>query len=259
MAGKRRRSARRRSTAANPRDLPPEIAELHEAIRARDECLAVAAHELRNPMTPIGGQVELLLKAAQRDGAPMSIIRGLERLDRMIDTYVKRTVMFLDVARLNSGNLHCQSEPLDLSQVVLDLSHALKPAARRAGCRFETAVEAEVEVRADLVAVEQILENFMINALKYGAGRPVELSLVAGAENARTTVRDQGPGIALDDQRRIFEKFERAVSNRSREGGFGIGLWISNQLASAMGGSIDISSAIGAGSAFTLNLPVVKI
>jgi signal transduction histidine kinase len=257
-AGKRRPDESRPQSGPAAAEDSARIAELVEAVRARDDFLTVAAHELRNPMTPIAGQVELLLAAARSEGASPSIVEGLERLGRLVDTYIDRTMVFLDVARITSGKLRLDCRPVDLSRLVLDLTRSMMPAARRAGCRLDAAVEEDVFVSADRVAVEQILQNLLMNALKYGAGGVIELTLSADQGCARTTVRDEGPGIAPEDQRRIFEKFERAIANRGSKGGFGVGLWISNQLAVAMGGSIDISSAIGVGSAFTFRMPTAK-
>jgi len=93
------------------------------------------------------------------------------------------------------------------------------------GCRLEPSIAGEVTGMLDELAVEQIADNLLSNAVKYGAGEPIEVSLVGDGSKARLTVRDHGIGISEKDQARIFDAFERAVSRRE-EGGFGIGLWV---------------------------------
>jgi len=112
-----------------------------------------------------------------------------------------------------------------------------------------------VSARCDPMAVEQILENLLSNAIRFGPGRPVEVSLASDGESARLSVRDEGVGISDCDQTLIFERFHR--SHRAKpNGGFGVGLWVTRQLVRAMGGEIKVSSSPGAGSAFTVRLPL---
>jgi signal transduction histidine kinase len=103
--------------------------------------------------------------------------------------------------------------------------------------------------------VEQILSNLLSNALKYGAGKPVEVGVDASGGQARLSVRDFGIGIAPEDAARIFQRFERAVSAR-HYGGLGLGLYIARQLAAAHGGAIAVESQPGAGALFTVTLPL---
>jgi two-component system, OmpR family, sensor kinase len=104
--------------------------------------------------------------------------------------------------------------------------------------------------------VEQIADNLLSNAVKYGAGEPIEVSLVGDSSKARLTVRDYGIGISEQDQARIFGAFERAVSRRE-EGGFGIGLWVVRHLVDAMHGEIQVTSRPAEGSTFTVILPLL--
>jgi signal transduction histidine kinase len=107
----------------------------------------------------------------------------------------------------------------------------------------------------DPVAFTQIVENLLSNAVKYGLGHPIEVRLGRLEDNARLVVRDYGSGISPEDQARIFEPFERAV-NKTHRPGFGLGLWVTRRLTEAMDGSITVSSGKGAGSVFTVILPL---
>jgi CheY-like chemotaxis protein/anti-sigma regulatory factor (Ser/Thr protein kinase) len=110
----------------------------------------------------------------------------------------------------------------------------------------------------DPLRLDQVLSNLLGNAVKYGAGQPIDIEVSAAGERARVRVCDRGVGIAPADQARIFDRFERAHSQHKVEG-FGLGLWISKQIIDAMGGTIAVSSTPGVGSAFTIELPCLEI
>jgi two-component system OmpR family sensor kinase len=239
--------------------LAARIAELEEELRARDDFLAIAAHELRNPMTPVSAQVELLLAAARRtsEGVPKKIVRGLERLERSVNAYLRRATILLEVSRINSGNLGLKAVETDLSALVRQITIGAIPAAERAGCRVRLTVQEGVTGRCDATAMEQILENLLSNAIRYGAGHPVEIAFAGDGEMARLAVRDEGIGIAESDQAQIFERFHR-LGRDGANGGFGVGLWITRRLVHAMRGEIEVASAPGAGSTFTVTFPLLS-
>jgi signal transduction histidine kinase len=106
----------------------------------------------------------------------------------------------------------------------------------------------------DRMRLDQVVTNLLSNGVKYGGGKPVEITLSHGPSGVRLTVQDHGIGIAPDDQRRIFERFERAASAR-HYGGFGLGLWITRQIVESSGGTISVDSAPDRGSKFVVNLP----
>ena len=213
------------------------VAQLTQAVHARDTFIAVAAHELRNPMTPMLGYVEHILSVAPRPQSkcPATIIVVLERLANQIAEYVKRATTLLDVSRITAGKLRAELSAVDLSAMMLQAVHWHRAGAERLGCRLEPSIEGEIFGLLDELAVEQIADNLLSNAVKYGAGEPIEVSLVSDGTKARLTVRDHGIGISEEDQARIFDAFERAVTRRE-EGGFGIGLWLIRHLVDAMHG-----------------------
>lgn len=234
------------------------IAELEAQVKARDEFIAIAAHELRNPITPISAQVELLLVAAQRaqHQVPIEIHKGLDRLQRAVDAYIRRATTLLDVTRIASDNLRLEPAQLDLSSLMRQLVNAISPLAERAHCRLRLKIQDGISGCWDRTAVEQVVDNLLSNALRYGAGAPVEIELTRDGKQVRLLVRDHGAGISVDDQQRIFERFERAVANRPRSAGFGVGLWVARQLTRAMGGEIAVLSKPGRGATFTVTLPL---
>jgi signal transduction histidine kinase len=237
--------------------LAARVADLEAELRARDDFLAIAAHELRNPMTPISARLELLLARA-RDmpgGVPAGLVHGLELLEGLVNAYLRRATTLLEVARVSSGKLNLQTAEVDLSALVRQVTTYMLPLAESAGCQVRITIEEGVSARCDPMAVEQIVENLLSNAIRFGPGRPVEVSLASDGELARLSVRDEGVGIPDCDQALIFERFHR--SRRAKPaGGFGVGLWITRHLVRAMRGEIKVSSSPGVGSAFTVRLPL---
>jgi signal transduction histidine kinase len=125
----------------------------------------------------------------------------------------------------------------------------------RAGCSLLLRTDAGVVGRWDRLRVDQVITNLLSNAIKYGPGRPVEVDLQKLGGSVRLVVRDHGIGISAQDQTRVFERFERAVSVQ-HYGGFGLGLWISRQIVEGLGGTIAVHSEPGLGSTFVVELPV---
>jgi two-component system OmpR family sensor kinase len=127
--------------------------------------------------------------------------------------------------------------------------------ARFSGCSVEIEVPENLYGTWDRLALEQILDNLISNAIKYAPSRPVIVSAEALGSLVRFSVRDCGPGISTGDRARIFERFERAVGTSERHSGFGVGLWVVGQIVAAMEGTIVVDDAEGGGSVFTVTLP----
>lgn len=231
--------------------------EARGAVRARDEFLAIASHELRTPLTPLQLQVQSLRRMVGHPELPLERVRQkLEVAERQVQRLGVLVANLLDISRITGHRLLLEPEALDLVALTRDLVERSRDQLRRAGCDLElTAPQEPLVGRWDRVRVEQVLTNLLSNAMKYGAAAPVEVELAAEGDHARLTVRDHGIGIAPEDQRRVFQRFERAVSER-HYGGFGLGLWICRQVVEAMGGTIALQSALGAGATFTVRLPL---
>src|SRR3954454_23414571 len=187
------------------------LIEAEAQLRARDEFLAIAAHELRNPMTPIAAWIELLLTQARRRSShiPPEILRGLERLEYLVNAYLRRATTLLDVSRISTGNLQLTKTKIDLSSLVRETVSAMIPAAEAAGCALHLTVQDGVSGSFDRTAVEQVIENIVSNAIRYGAGQPINIAFTADGNNVWLAVSDQGIGISEADQVRIFEQFQR--------------------------------------------------
>lgn len=233
-------------------------AELRKAVRVRDEFLSVASHELRTPLTTMHLQLESLVSALERHGVEGPAAAKIHRNARVATEQTVRlerlVTELLDATRLGEGRLELTRERLDLAALTRELAARFEPMLTGAGSSLEVSAEGPVAGWWDRARLEQALSNLIANALKFGAGCPVEVSVDATPDGARVVVRDHGIGISPQDQSRIFERFERAVSTQ-HYGGFGVGLWITRRIAEAHGGSIRVESEAGAGSSFTLTLP----
>jgi two-component system, OmpR family, sensor kinase len=260
------------AAAAGPRSPPAdascegeaaarEIEALRAALRAREEFLSVAAHELRNPLTPIRMQVAMLLRAAASADPPVpeGILRGLERLEVATRRFLKRATVLLDVSRLASGQpFRPELSRFDLSTAVLEALADHEPVAMRVRSPIDTsAVEPGLDGIWDRLGVELVLDNLVTNALKHGAGAPVQVGLARhGEAGVRLWVRDHGPGVAPEDRERIFLRFQQALARRADSGGFGVGLWVAREVARAMGGDVGVEGPLGSGATFYLFLPL---
>jgi PAS domain S-box-containing protein len=235
------------------------LQDLQRAVGARDEFIATVAHELRNPIAPLTFQVRLALNKAEQlaaAGTPVSAewihtqLRGVEqRLHRLLETLDR----LLDVSRLSTGRIDLQPEPMNLADVVREVIDAFDAELAVARCKLTLSARGMATGSWDRLRVEQVVRNLLSNAIRFGAGRPIEVAVDADHDFATVAVRDHGIGIAPDQQSKIFERFERGVEQRS--GGFGIGLWIVRNICAAMGGAVSVESTVGEGACFTVMLP----
>jgi len=222
------------------------------AVRAREEFLSIASHELRTPLTSLQLAVQGLGHLA-RTGTPAPAnlhqvaMRQCARLTQLVDR-------LLDVSRIQAGRLALDLETVDLAAVLREVAAGLADEAARCGCELKVSAPGPVAGRWDRSRVQQIVENLLSNALKYGAGQPVEASAATVSGRARLRVADRGIGIEPQHQARIFERFERAVSPQHYSG-LGLGLYIVRRTAEAMGGQVGVSSRPGQGAVFTVDLP----
>jgi signal transduction histidine kinase len=243
------------STQRQIAELQRRNEELTASVVARDAFLAIAAHELRNPMTPIMGQVQRLRRLVELRNCSLDDVEAsLRRIEWLVDLYVKRATTLLDVSRITSGKLRLEIDKVDISELVRNLALALEPAIQYARSSLRLNVSDNLAAETDRLALEQILDNLLLNAIKYGNGKPIEVAAFSDRETFRLQVRDNGIGMSQADQQRIFEPFERAIAYDTTAG-FGVGLWVVRQLVDAMAGSIRIESTPDVGTTFTVTLP----
>jgi signal transduction histidine kinase len=227
---------------------------LRQASRLKDDFLSMASHELRTPLATLRLHTETLGRTLRKiEVADERVERKLSAMDSQFDRMESLVYTLLDVSRITAGKL------------VLDLATCdLGDLAREVVERFESqadTVGSELRLHAgrlagcwDRMRIDQVITNLVSNALKYGAGKPVEVTVDERDGAAVLVVRDQGVGIAPESQDRIFDRFERAA-NTYPVSGLGLGLWIAKRLVEAHGGKITVKSAPAAGATFTVTLP----
>ncbi|HTP28739.1 MAG TPA: HAMP domain-containing sensor histidine kinase [Anaeromyxobacteraceae bacterium] len=230
------------------------LRESQRATRLRDEFLSIASHELRTPVAAlqlaseglISGRIPPTTQNLQRSFG--IIQRNVVRLNSLVG-------QLLDVSRIETGRLDLMLEDVDLSALVSDVVE-LFVGRPDGGKPIALALEPAVRGRWDRGRLEQVVTNLLSNALKFGGGRPVEVSVQHADARALLRVRDHGAGIAPEVAPHIFERFCRGAPP-SAGGGFGLGLFVVRSIVSALGGAVHAETAVGGGAAFTVDLPVL--
>jgi signal transduction histidine kinase len=246
-----------RRTAAAQDDA---IADLQRTLKARDEFLSAASHELRTPITTLSLQTDGLLNlpGAVTNGVPRitdeRMLRRLAAIRRQVIRLNQLVDQLLDVSRLIEGRLELRPEQVDLQALVIEAIDLMRESATQAGSPVLLRLRPEVVGHWDRVRIGQVITNLLSNAIKFGCGRPIEVELDADDMHARVQVRDAGEGIMPQEQERIFQRFERATSVQ-RHPGLGLGLWICKQIVDASHGRISVQSEPGHGSTFSVELP----
>ena len=229
-----------------------------EAVHARDVFLSVASHELKTPLTAAQLQIQSARRQLRREPgeAAANLALRLEATAKSVERLGTLVNALLDVSHVAAGKIITGREPFDLSELAARTVSRFTKTASGRGCEIGLELESGILMVGDPVRLEQVLTNLLSNAIKYGEGKPVSVRLQRpDPRHAALDVLDHGIGIALDDQVRIFEKFERAASSRYY-GGLGLGLWIARQIVEASGGALRVSSTAGEGSTFTVVLPL---
>ena len=233
-------------------------AELRSASAAKTEFLSSMSHELRTPLNAVLGFAQLLARDRKQ---PLSdrqqerlqhVLHGGEHLLRLIDDV-------LDLSRIEAGRVMISSEPVSIREVLAEVTGTLEPMAARGQVALEVgALVPELpDVIADRTRLCQILMNYGSNAIKYGKpGGRATFEATSGPHSVRLSVTDDGIGIPLDRQSKMFEPFQRAGQETGPIEGTGIGLAISKRLAGLMSGRVGFSSEPGRGSRFWVEVPI---
>lgn len=239
-------------------DLERRVEQLEAEIRARDEFLSVVGHELRNPVAPVLLDVHRLIEIVRKAGdlgVPADkLVPRLEAFQERLRRFVATLNRILDISRISAGRIDLALEPLDFAAVVRDVAAGFQRELAAAHSELRLHADEAVVGCCDRLRLEQICGNLISNAIRYGAGQPIDVSLRANGDLAVLCVVDRGIGIAASEQERIFERFDRGAQ-ANKVGGFGVGLWVVSKLCAALGGSVRVDSAAGQGATFTVTLP----
>ncbi|HYH95986.1 ATP-binding protein [Hyalangium sp.] len=233
--------------------------QLRATLKARDEWLTVVSHELRTPLSALALSVQSLLRSvafeARTGLSPEEARMKAHTTTKHLHRLTRQVEQLVDVAELISGRLELAPEEVNLSGAVAAVIEEAREKAARLGCTVILSASTPVVVRYDRPRLHQLVESLLDNALKFGASRPVEVTVAEEASHALIRIVDHGDGIAPEDQERVFGRFERAAPIRNY-GGFGLGLWRARHIAEAHAGSILLTRTEGGGATFTVVLPL---
>jgi signal transduction histidine kinase len=232
--------------------------ELQQAVRMRDDFLSLVSHELKTPLNTLILETQLRRMYLQRENqaafSPSRLMTMVEKDEHQIRSLIRLIDDMLDVSCIRTGKLSIRAQPCDLAELTRKVLDAFRPQLRQAGNELRCVIQAPAPGCWDAFRLEQVLANLLTNAIRYGQGKTIEVRVVPGAETVLLQVRDQGPGVAVEDRERIFRQFERGRDGDT-VGGLGLGLFITEQIVSAHGGRIWVEGEPGEGALFCVELP----
>ena len=234
-----------------------DIEQLREVDRAKDEFLSVVAHELRNPLTSLRGNIQLVQRRLRRQSSPART-EDIERLDGLVaqtDRINELVGRLLDVSRADLGRIALEYDDHDGTELITRAVETARGLAT--GHTIVLAAPEALPVTWDRLRVEQVVGNLLSNAIKYTAGGEVRVTLEAIADGqVEIAVADDGDGMPDAVKARVFERYYRGSQGAAGPEGLGIGLYISSRIVAAHGGTLTVSDGPGGGTVFILRLPV---
>jgi signal transduction histidine kinase len=244
------------------RELNKTQEELQRSLRMRDDFMSLVAHELRTPLNTLFLETQMRSLQLKRGNLPAfnpeQVGNMIQRDERQIKAMIRLIDDMLDVSRMKSGTLSIRPGKVELMGLLERVINDLSLQAAAAGSTLQLSSHGPVEGYWDEFRIEQVIVNLLTNALRYGGGGTVEVSVQEIGCHVRIDVRDQGKGIAPDFIDRIFEPYERGARSGEPKG-LGLGLYISRQLATSHGGELTVQSTPGEGATFSLLLPCTEV
>lgn len=228
-----------------------------EAVATRDDFLSIASHELKTPITSLKLRLQMGLRSLHQNrpvttetlGKVLDISHAqVERLTSLIDD-------LLDISRIQAGKFSLNFEEVDLGELLNDVISRFSSDAAASRCMVSVRVPGRVLGHWDRTRMEQIVVNLFSNAIKYAPGSRIVISAEQQAGHLRLSVKDSGPGIPLEKQGRIFDRYERVTTDK-HTAGLGLGLFIVREIVQAHHGRIWLESSAGNGSNFIVEMPL---
>jgi signal transduction histidine kinase len=233
--------------------------EAQEAIALRDEFFSIASHELKTPISSLSLHLQLMRRMIRRSESVEDLQHVLGNKMKDLESQLKRITglieNLLDVSRLRSGKISLEPEKFNFADLVRDLVDRLQPMARHRGIRIDCADLCAATGFWDRFRMEQVMNNLITNAIKYGDSKPVRITSKIANDLLEIHVIDQGKGVPEADREKIFDRFERSA-HTSQVSGLGLGLYIVHQFVKSHGGSVKVVSEVNEGSVFVVLLPI---
>ncbi|HEY7523995.1 MAG TPA: response regulator [Candidatus Limnocylindrales bacterium] len=252
--------AERRENLAQQEALAARLSQTVDALRraseAKSDFLASMSHELRTPLSAILGFSDLMRREPADDEQVRVPLEWVEHIHRGGGHLLALINDILDLSKVEAGRMELRRETFALAPAVAEILDGLGPLADRKGIELTSTVAQALTVSADRGRLRQILYNLLSNAIKFTlSGGRVAVDAEADVDGVRIVVADNGVGIAPKDIDRVFEEFRQVGSEEDRIAGTGLGLALARRLVEAHGGRIELESALGEGSRFTVTIP----
>lgn len=245
-----------------------DIAERKEAERRKQEFLGMVSHELRSPLTAILGFIELAQfylhqlprnSPSEKDAVLSQIETMLVHMNQQVNIECRLVEALLDVARMEMHKFELSLQKHNLAQIVREMVAYQQQITHNRRLELLIPAQEQVPVLIDEERIGQVLINYLTNALKYSpADKVIQIGLTVEGNSARVFVRDQGPGLTLDQQQSIWERFYQTEPAMSSEGGLGLGLYIAKIIVQQHRGQVGVESEPGHGSTFWFTLPLIN-
>jgi signal transduction histidine kinase len=239
------------------RELARRNSELTRLNEEKNHFLGVATHDLRNPLAAIYSSSEFLLSQSDRlDSEQVEILSAIKNSSLFMLQLVED---LLHLSQIESGKIQLRIRDVDLAELVRRHSAVNRPVAARKNIRLDFDIEPNLPaIEADPHKLEQVLENLISNAIKFSPpGTAIVVTLRGEGAGLKLAVADQGPGIPVGEQKKLFLPFSRtSVRPTGREKSSGLGLAIARNIVEAHRGRIGLESEVGKGSTFFVTLPV---
>lgn len=231
------------------------------AVKARDEFLSIASHELKTPLTSLSLNAQIMKKLIQKNDskvfAPEKIKFFIDQTDKQTKRLNRLVEDILDISRIRTGKLKIEKNAMSLKDLLTDLKHRFDEQFQiQTGSELSLEINDEIHGEWDRMRLEQVMNNLLTNALRYGKNRPVGIKARKTKTKVRIEVRDEGIGIAPENREKIFDRFERAGISANEISGLGLGLFITRQIVLAHGGKIWVEENADQGSTFVVQLPL---
>nr|WP_068889772.1 hybrid sensor histidine kinase/response regulator [Pedobacter panaciterrae] len=231
-----------------------EIEFRKQAERKKDEFISIASHELKTPLTSVKGYMQLLGRSVEKGDIP-TVKKHLEKAQIQLEKLHELIADLLDISKIESGKLKFNKKLFVLDELLDSVIDII----RQANPEFSIIRKGKIglEVYADEMRIEQVIINFLTNAIKYSPGtNEVHINVDVIGDKIYVGVRDFGIGIAPDQQKSVFDKFYRVEETAIHFQGLGIGLFISAEIIKRHGGEVGVKSTLGEGSEFYFILPI---
>lgn len=246
--------------AQNLMQLDQEFTKARGEITSRDEFLSIASHELKTPLTSMLLKLHSMINDIRNESLAnfsvsklMGVLENAEEQIKLLATMIND---LLNVSLITTGHMKLECEEADLVKIAKHITQNFSEVLKQKKYKLKTDYPSPVMGVWDKNRIEQVISNLLSNAIKYGAGKPITIKVSNSGSTGKFIIQDQGIGIDRKDQKILFQRFKRVADKKEYTKGLGVGLYVTDQIVRAHGGTIKVSSSLNKGSTFSIELPL---